>query len=115
MNQKIYYNPDSQQVSLDQINWVGVDRYDDYQQPIFMLNGVDWCSIRTSKSGEWLICFAKFKSEYLASPSYFQSFVKTKDAYQGHNKLVVFDCYEVSKNPATGRWERERENTGLFA
>jgi len=110
-NKIIYYNRDTNQASLDKENWSDIKGYGNYEDPYFVLNDdEDWCSIRTSKLKEWLICFAKEKNNF----RYFQSFVKISDVV---GDVVTFNCYQVEKNPLSGKWERvseDKDNSFIF-
>lgn len=104
MKKTIYYNQNTQQVSLDQKIWISSLKTNNYNQPIFDLNEKEWCVISTTSNQESLKCFAKEKI-FDSTAWYYQGYVKISEIT---NDIATFDCYQVEKNPETNKWEKPR-------
>ena len=93
------------QVSLDTQEWITISGYNNHQQPYFNFNDKpDWCTVSTSKSGEWLICFAKLQNNGV--PLYYQGFIPFIPLNQ-LAETFVFNCYEVIKGETTQKWVKK--------
>ena len=99
-NFTIYYKDfPEEEVSTDEKNWIKVAGYNSYNKPYFNLNDkLDWCTIETSKSGEWLICFVKVQND--GSPNYFRGLAPVNHLDQ----FAVFDCSQVIKDNLSQKW-----------
>lgn len=102
MQKTIYYNKNSQQISLDKTNWISSKTTNQFNQPIFDLNDKEWCSISTTFNKESLKCFVKEKI-FDTTSWYYQGYVKVSDIANG---IVIFNCYRVEKNLNNNKWER---------
>jgi hypothetical protein len=108
----IYYNQNTQQVSGDKQVWVAIKGHNEFQTPYYVLNDKeDWCSIKTSVNGQWLICFLKEQSSLDQPSQCYKDIVKISDIFDPN--CVIFSCYPVIKNETTGQWERAKETNGV--
>jgi hypothetical protein len=96
----IYYQDlPVKQVSVDEKTWISVSGYNQHNQPYFNLNDTqDWCSIETSKSGEWLVCFVKLQND--GDPIYYRGFIPTNQ----FEPIFIFECFETIKDIISGKW-----------
>lgn len=102
----IYYKDlPTEEVSTDEKHWIKSSGFNNYNKPYFNLNdNLDWCTIETSKSGEWLICFVKKQNDGL--PNYYKGLA----AVNHLDPIVIFECYEVIKDETTQKWIKKQPN-----